>query len=162
MWAIRELAQGDRCNHHHVRQLRRLIEPNRRDDAGVHDTNLVDAHRPVPSKGSSRSWLTVSSRSARSSLTSIAGAVAKIARTSSLGTARRRRTGIIFASGSPFSVSVYERPCRRPRVTEPESATNWRTLMSVGCSSAMCQAYPAVPRRGTHLLPLGRGHRVPD
>lgn len=66
-----------------------------------------------------------------------------------MGTARRRRIGTILASGSPFSVSVYARPCRRPRVTEPESATNWRTLMSVGCSSAIGKEYHSVPHRST-------------
>src|SRR5580704_8228779 len=78
----------------------------------------------------------------------MAGAVANIARTSSLGTARRRLIGIIRASVSPLRVSVYDRTCRRPRVTDPESATNWRTLISVERSSgvAMGEAYPGVPR----------------
>jgi hypothetical protein len=47
-----------------------------------------------------------------------------IARTSSLGTTRQRLIGIIRASGSPFRVSAYDRPGRRPGVTAPESATN--------------------------------------
>ena len=86
----------------------------------------------------------------------MAGAVAKIARTSSLGTARRRLIGIIRASGSPLSVRVYDRPCLRPRVTEPESATNWRTLTSVERSSgvAIAEVYMGVPRRTTAVFEL--------
>src|ERR1700722_11980270 len=152
MGAIRQLTQRDRRHQHGVRQLGRLIEPDGRDDTGVYHRDFMDRHRPVPSYGSLSSWLTASSRSARRSSASIAGAVAKIARTSSVETARRRRIGVILASGSPFRVSVYARPCRRPRVTEPESETNWRMLMSVGCSSAMAEVYPPVPRRTTDFL----------
>jgi hypothetical protein len=122
------------CNGQLGRQLSRIVELKRGDDAGVHDCGIVHRHRPVPSYGSRRSPLTVSSRSARSSATSIAGAVANMARTSSLGTAWRLRIGTILARGSPLRVSVYVRPCRRPRVTDPESATNWRTLTSVARS----------------------------
>jgi hypothetical protein len=97
--AVGEFAERDGRDQHGVGQFGRLVEPERCDDAGVDDAGLAGCHRPVPSYGSRRSWLTASSRSPRNSLTSIAGAVTKIARTSSLGTIWRRRIGVSRASG---------------------------------------------------------------
>lgn len=107
MRTVGRLAKSYRRNQHPVRQTGRIVELKSGNDTGVDNREIVDRHSPVAAHGSPRSWLSALSRWARSSSTSTLGAPANIARTSSLGTARRRRMGIIRASGSPLSVSVY-------------------------------------------------------
>lgn len=77
-------------------------------------------HRPVPSNGSRSSSSIIVSRSTRTSSQSMAGAVAKTACASAVGTNRRRLIGFTSASGSPLIVKMYRFPSRRPRVTLPE------------------------------------------
>src|ERR1700722_9120295 len=49
MRAVRQLTQRDRRDQQSVGQLRRVVELDRPDEAGVDDRDFVDGHGPVPS-----------------------------------------------------------------------------------------------------------------
>ncbi len=158
MRTVGQLTQRDRRYEEGLGQFRCVVQPKSRNDAGVKHASLMRGHMPLPWYGSRRSWASEASRSARSSSTLIIGAVANTARTSSFGTACRRLIGIILASGSPFRVRVYECPWRRPRVTDPESATNCRTLTSAGSPWPLDGDMPVVyPCRTTAYHSVRKG-----